>query len=76
MALKKLFEDINSKTDYDNIEVASKDAQGNPTELRYFKDGKRVLRVYVTYDSNGDFQNLHTKAEKGEKEKDQETYYQ
>lgn len=63
MALNKIFDDINAKTDYDRIEAAQKDAQGNPTELRYYKKGKRVLTVYVTYDADGDFASFHVKEE-------------
>lgn len=71
MTLKEFFRDINSKTDYDNIAVAQKDAQGNPTELRYYKNGKRVLTVYVTYDADGDFNSLHAKPEHEEEPKDE-----
>jgi len=52
---------------WDKAERVRKDAEGNPLEIWFYRKGKVILKLFLIYDDDGDWESL--KVEKPEAKK-------
>lgn len=51
---------------YDRFECHERDDYGNPIQYRFYRKGKLILKIFVSYDDDGNFVSMW--AEKPKKE--------
>jgi hypothetical protein len=51
------------------MQCVDRDADGNPKHIKFFRKDKLILEVFVTYDSDGNWQMMWSKIPKTEKPK-------
>lgn len=54
---------------WDRAECRQKDDDGNPLEVWFFRKKKVILKVFVSYDSEGDWESTWTEIPKKETKK-------
>lgn len=54
---------------WDQAKCISRDSDGNPTEVRFYRKKKHILTIFVAYDDNGDWSQIWTEIPKQEKKK-------
>ena len=60
--------------DYDCVKCAKRDHDGNPLELRFYRNGNLIGKQFFKYDSNGDWKTIWWETvEESKKKEDAET---
>lgn len=59
---------------YDRIECTKRDSDDNPTEIRYYRKGKVILKVFISYDDNGNWTSISSEKPKKSKKKTAKGY--
>lgn len=54
---------------WDRAECKKRDADDNPTEVWFFRKGKVILKYFVSYDSEGNWESIWTEKPKKETKK-------
>jgi len=54
---------------YDRMECVARDAYGNPTHIKFFRNDKLILEIFTSYDSDGNWLAVWSKTPKIEKPK-------
>lgn len=55
---------------YDEIQCIDRDANGNPTYLKFLRKGKLILEIFIKYDDNGNWTMIWSEKPKEEKPKE------
>jgi len=51
---------------WDRAECKQRDNDGNPLEIWFLREKKLVLKVFISYDKNGDWESIYTEKPKPE----------
>lgn len=62
-------------TSYDTVTCQSRDAYGNPLEVWFYRKGKVILKLYIIYDANGEWQSITTVQPKQEQKPKEKSAY-
>ena len=53
-------------TSYDKVVCQSRDSYGNPLQVWFYRKGKIILKLYIIYDENGEWDTITTEQPKTE----------
>jgi len=62
-------------TSYDTVVCQSRDSYGNPLEVWFYRKGKVILKLYIIYDANGEWQSITTVQPKQEQKPKEKSAY-
>lgn len=62
-------------TSYDTVVCQSRDSYGNPLQVWFYRKGKIILKLYIIYDANGEWQSITTEQPKQEQKPKEKSGY-